>query len=121
MSLSSRQIVYTASRTSKRAPALTSIGQSTPAARLRTRSTLPRPIASSRPAITARATAGLAPRYYATIPHASPADATSGSKQPIPSISPQDTYDIVIIGAGNAGLALAASLRECFLVLMATT
>lgn len=29
----------------------------------------------------------------------------------IPEIGMQDTYDIVIIGAGNAGLALVASLR----------
>lgn len=34
-----------------------------------------------------------------------------GTTIPIPQISDRDTYDIVIIGAGNAGLALACTLR----------
>lgn len=42
-------------------------------------------------------------RYHST-QHAGP------SSQPIPEIAPEDTYDIVIIGAANAGLALACAL-----------
>ena len=36
----------------------------------------------------------------------------AGPSSPIPEISQENTYDIVIIGAANAGLALACSLRK---------
>ncbi|KAJ9095693.1 hypothetical protein QFC21_005565 [Naganishia friedmannii] len=39
-----------------------------------------------------------------------PAPAPAPAPTPIPDISDGDTYDIVIIGAGNAGLALACTL-----------
>jgi len=36
----------------------------------------------------------------------------AGPSSPIPEITQENTYDIVIIGAANAGLALACSLCE---------
>lgn len=47
-------------------------------------------------------------RSYAT--HTTPSSAESSSSIPI--ISAEDTYDIVIIGGANAGLALACALRK---------
>lgn len=46
-------------------------------------------------------------RRYATEVHAPQAGPST-----IPDISMKDTYDIVIIGGGNAGLALACALRK---------
>jgi hypothetical protein len=43
------------------------------------------------------------PRWHST---------QAGPSSPIPEISQENTYDIVIIGAANAGLALACSLRK---------
>jgi ubiquinone biosynthesis monooxygenase Coq6 len=43
-------------------------------------------------------------RYHSTQPVPPPA--------PIPEISPEQTYDIVIIGGGPAGLALATAMGE---------
>jgi ubiquinone biosynthesis monooxygenase Coq6 len=111
MSLSSRQLVTTARSASKRAPTLASIAQRAPATTLRTRSGLSRTVAS-RSRIPARSSSVLASRYYATVSSSSTASPTVEATTPVPPISPQNTYDIVIIGAGNAGLALAASLRE---------
>lgn len=52
-------------------------------------------------------------RYYST-QHAGP------STLPIPAISQENTYDIVIIGAANAGLALACALRVSMICLKDT-
>lgn len=50
-------------------------------------------------------------RSYAThTTHTTPSSVESSSS--IPDISPEDTYDIVIIGGANAGLALACALRK---------
>jgi ubiquinone biosynthesis monooxygenase Coq6 len=46
-------------------------------------------------------------RHYSTHPPAAPTDA-------IPEISQSDSFDIVIIGGGNAGLALACALCQWF-------
>ena len=54
--------------------------------------------------------AGPSRRTYATeTSHAGPST--------IPKISMSDTYDIVIIGGGNAGLALACALRQSLLLI----
>jgi NADPH-dependent 2,4-dienoyl-CoA reductase/sulfur reductase-like enzyme len=106
MSLSTRQIASTAKTASKRGPILASIGQSAPAARMRTRSYSPR-ASSCRPTLNTRALAPL-PRFASTL------NEKPVATSPVPTISAENTYDVVIIGAGNAGLALAASLREDF-------
>lgn len=63
-----------------------------------TRTVQARPILASRPPA----------RHYATAA-ASPVGPDAGPST-IPDISAKDTYDIVIIGAANAGLALACAL-----------
>ncbi len=59
-------------------------------------------LSSFRPAISSRT--------FAT--HTSPKPSSSAStSSSIPDIPPQDTFDIIIIGGGNAGLALTCALR----------
>jgi hypothetical protein len=45
-------------------------------------------------------------RYYTT------SNVDGSAEGAIPEIAQEDSYDIVIIGGGNAGLALACALRE---------
>lgn len=105
MSLCTRQIASTAKVASKRVPALASIAPSAPVSRMRTRSYSPR-TSSPRPTVRSQALAPL-PRFASTLNTTPVADASS-----VPVISAENTYDVVIIGAGNAGLALAAALRQ---------
>jgi hypothetical protein len=105
MSMCTRQIASTAKVATKRQSALASIATSAPVSRMRTRSYSPRTV-SARPTVRSQSLAPL-PRFASTLNDTPVADASS-----VPVISAENTYDVVIIGAGNAGLALAASLCE---------
>jgi hypothetical protein len=94
-----RQVLATTSRTSVVQPSRKSLPSC--ALRCRTRSSNSTVSYHVRQSLNTGSTT----RHHSTIAQ------QQSAPSPIPEISDRDTYDIVIIGAGNAGLALACTLR----------
>ena len=69
-----------------------------------------RALSSVSPAIAPTSFAGPSNLHHQYATQVGVKPSTSDQLHVIPDISPEDTYDIVIIGGGNAGLALACAL-----------